>query len=182
MLQKVILILSLLILVGCSEKKDGLPTKSDMIENIGELAVYQDNIEFIIYKKIRKDKLAVLTANIKGAWIIKGDATIATNLKNAEIDFNKQTKTVTISLDEPRVIQAGIDHKKTEIDEIIKNIFINQDEESEFRESVMREAQKKIYSVTQKPEKIEKAKERTEYVIKNYYKQLDWNANIEWRD
>jgi len=163
---------------GCSD--DNPPSKLTLIENIGELAVFEDKIEFVIQKKVEGRGWSF--KKIKGAWIIKGDATLSTNLNNATIHSNEETKTINIFLDKPHVTQAGIDHKKTKIDEVIKGFFTNNDDESEFRDNLMKEAQKRLFKIANSPDKILLAKKRTEKVINSYYTQIGWHTKINWRN
>ncbi len=166
------------IFIGCSDKS--LPSKSVLIEDIGELAVFKDKIEFVIQKKVKGSTLSL--KKIKGAWIIKGDCTLSTNLKNAIIHNDIATKTTNIILDKPHVIQAGIDHKRTKVDEVIKGFFTTNDDESEFRDNLMKEAQERIFKKANNPNKILLAKERTEKIIYSYYRKIGWNAKITWKD
>lgn len=160
---------------GCSDK--ALPSKSALIEDIGELAISKDKIEFVLSRKDLS-----FFSKIKGAWIIKGDAILSTNLKNATIQNEVASKTTTITLDKPSVIIAGIDHKRTKIDEVIKGFFTSEDEESTFRDNLMKDAQEEIVKIANNPNKILLAKERTEKIINSYYKKIGWHTKIIWRD
>lgn len=166
------------IFTGCSD--DNPLVKSTLIEDIGELAVFEDKIEFVIQRKVKG--IGWSLKKIKGAWIIKGDATLSTNLKNATIHHNEETKTIDILLDKPHVTQAGIDHKRTKIDEVIKGFFTNNDDASEFRDGLMKEAQERLFKIANSPDKILLAKKRTEKVINSHYTKIGWHTKISWRD
>ena len=65
---------------------------------------------------------------------------------------------------------------------MIKGFFTSEDEESTFRDNLMKDAQEEIVKIANNPNKILLAKERTEKIINSYYKKIGWHTKIMWRD
>lgn len=149
----------------------GAPTV-DQIENIGHLAALKVYIS---------DVLEVDGKGIKGAWLIKGDALIGADMSGITVDvIDAKEKKAKIRLAPPMVMQPRVDHERTKTYDVDKSFFTSADAESAIRDDAMKQAQRVIAQVANEQENIEKAKERLEELIKNFYSMVDWDVTVEW--
>ena len=118
----------------------------------------------------------------RGAWLIRGDALIAVNLGQASIiEKNETAKRATIRLPQPEVLQARVDHEKTQIWELRTTTWIPwaADKDS-LRDAVMAQAQRLVGHAAGSAEDIEQAKAAAESAIRGFYSEVGWQITLVW--
>jgi hypothetical protein len=118
----------------------------------------------------------------KGAWLIRGDAIIAVNLGQAAVvEKNETTKRATIRLPLPEVLQARVDHERTQIWELRTTTWIlwAADKDS-LRDAVVAHAQRLVSQAAGSPENIQQAKAAAESAIRGLYAEVGWQVSIAW--
>lgn len=83
----------------------------ESIQKIGQLAGLKVFIGDVLTAE-SEDGSGAFTG-IKGAWIIKGDALLATDMKKSEITIDENAKTILIAIQQPQVLSPRVDHTKT---------------------------------------------------------------------
>lgn len=120
----------------------------------------------------------------KGAWIIKGDALLATNMKKSEVTVDEETKTVLIILQEPQVLSPRIDHNKTIQYSLESGWFEENKKTAKLHQSAMKQAQMSIEAAASLPEYKEVAKDNIESLIKTIIELSydGWKAEFKWKN
>lgn len=120
----------------------------------------------------------------KGAWIIKGDALLATDMKKSEVTVNEETKTVLITLQEPQVLSPRIDHNKTIQYSLESGLFTRSAETAKLHQSAMQQAQLSIEAAASLHEYREVAKNNIESLIKTIIELSydGWKAEFKWKN
>ena len=129
----------------------------------------------------------VLTAEgdgYRGVWLIKGDALIGVNLREAQIvqkDF--QARRATIGLPPPEVLQSRVDHERTRTWEVRKTTWIpwGGDPDS-LRDTVMRQGQRLVAAAAGSRENLAQARTAAESILRGFYEEVGWQVRIVWRD
>lgn len=149
----------------------GAPTV-EQVKNLGHLAALKVYIS---------DVLEVQGKGIKGAWLIKGDALIGVDMTGMSVEIiDAEAKKARIKLAPPMVMSPRVDHERTKTYDVDKSIFTSAGAESVIRDDAMKQAQRVIAQVANEQENIDKAKERLDELIKNFYKMVEWDVSIEW--
>jgi len=120
----------------------------------------------------------------RGAWLIRGDALIATSLNKAVIvETDESAKRATIRLPQPGVLQARVDHERTRTWEVSRMAWLpwntNQDR---LRDEVMLQAQRMVAQAAGSRENIEQAKRAAEVIIAALYELVGWNVKVIWQE
>ena len=129
------------------------------------------------------DVLEVESDGIKGAWIIKGDALLATDMKKSEVSVNKESKIVLITMQEPQVLSPRIDHNKT-IQYSLESSWYKKDKETaKLHQSAMKQAQLSIEAAASLPEYKEVAKDNIESLVKTIIELSydEWKVEFKWK-
>ncbi len=119
----------------------------------------------------------------KGAWLIRGDALIAVNLGQASvIEKNETAKQATIRLPPPEVLQARVDHEKTQIWELKTTTWIPWTaDKASLRDTVMAHAQRLVGHAAGSAENIQQAKAAAESAIRGFYAEVGgWQVTVVW--
>lgn len=151
----------------------GAPTV-EQIKNLGHLAALKVYIS---------DVLEVDGKGIKGAWLIKGDALIGADMTGITVEIiDANAKKARIQLAPPIVMSPRVDHERTKTYNVDKSFFTSADKESAIRDDAMKQAQRVIEQVANEPVNIEKAKERLEVLINNFFKMVEWDVSVAWKN
>jgi hypothetical protein len=145
----------------------------EKLEAMGELVSMKINIS---------DVLILEDTEYIGAFLIKGDALISVDLKKARItEIDADLKTARISLPQPRVLLARVDHSRTQTWDVkSKNWIFPGDRGQNVRDTAMKEAQQKIEMVAGSDEYIEPARESATKTIRCFYRLAEWNVEVEF--
>jgi|BioPla2DNA2_1021312.scaffolds.fasta_scaffold27949_2 hypothetical protein len=120
---------------------------------------------------------------VQAAWIIKGDALIAVDLKQGRvIDVSESNKTATIQLPPPSVLSPRIDHEKTKTFNLERGLWTKDEYVTYINDKAMKLAQQKIREQASSPEYIEMGRTLAERIIRGFYSLADWEVEVAWRD
>ena len=121
--------------------------------------------------------------DIKGVWLIKGDALLSVDMREAKIsNVNESAKTLLVTLPQPRVIQARVDHERAELYDWQKGWLRSQDVASRIWKDAMRHAQRIVEQTANSAENRRLCRQQTELAIQQMYDFIGWKAEIAWAD
>jgi hypothetical protein len=147
------------------------------LERLSELVVVRPQISDVVIGE---------NDNLKGSWLVKGDALISVDLSKAIISdasTDSEHRRARITLPPPRVIFARVDHEKTQTWDVVKKRwFYRRLGEAELRDNSMKRAQQDIQDAAGSQENLKQAREQAELVITSFYSALDWDVKIVWQD
>lgn len=168
---------------GRSSKSDAAPeivAKSSgptitQLQSLGELVVLRVSVA---------DVLEASGLGYKGAWLIKGDALIAIDLRLAKFQSaDEETKKLVVLLPPPKVIQPRVDHDKTKTWDLSKTTWVPfGGDPDKLRDATMREAQRLVNHACTKEEIIEQGRYNTKLLLTHMYRFIDWDVEIVWDD
>ncbi|MEI8373659.1 MAG: DUF4230 domain-containing protein [Planctomycetota bacterium] len=120
----------------------------------------------------------------RGAWLIRGDALLAVDLKHTQItEKNDESRKATITLPQPGILQPRVDHEKTKTWEVSRMTWLpwnaNQDR---LRDEVMLQAQRLVTQAAGSKENVEQAKKAAESIIRALYDEVGWNVKVIWAE
>ncbi|MEN1681083.1 MAG: DUF4230 domain-containing protein [Planctomycetota bacterium] len=120
----------------------------------------------------------------KGAWLVRGDALYAVDMRRAEIDQREDTgRRATIVLPRPTLLQPRVDHNKTITYAVQRtNLIPGTGDQSKLRNESMKEAQELVERAAMDEEYVALAKRNAELVVRSMYALVDWGVDIEWDD
>lgn len=122
----------------------------------------------------------------EGAWLLVGDALIATDCKQRQIGaVDHARKKFTMALPEPRVISCRVNHEGTRT-LFLRSISWNPAQlfsgnKEEIREEAMKQAQWKLERCASSEEYFRQAKTQAEAALGQLYAELGWKLTLEWR-
>jgi hypothetical protein len=146
------------------------------LEELGHLAAMRVHIA---------DILVVEDSRWKGSWLIKGDAILAVDMRRATIiDKDGVSRTATITLPGPRVMQPRVDHHKTCTWDVRKTTWIPglllPDGSNALRDAAMQQAQLAIESAASSSENLDQARLRVTTLIQAFYEMVGWGVKVQW--
>jgi len=124
----------------------------------------------------------------QGAYLIKGDAILAVSLDQAIFPGEGKdvgNRRIRVVLPPPYVLTARVDHERTKARDVrqrywvISPIFGDPDA---LRDDSMRQAQRLIYQTAGSKDNIDQARVHAAAVIRNLYRELDWEVDVAWSD
>jgi len=169
-----VLIAHCLVLAGCGgNTKFASNISVEKLEKLSHLVSLKVHVA---------DVLRAESGRISGAWLIKGDALIAVDMGKAEIPTQDSTsRTATILLPQPEVMQPRVDHSRTVTYDVKTGLFSSGRAESRIRDDAMKQAQILVETAARSEENLQLAREGTEKLLIAFFEQLDWRVKIEWK-
>jgi hypothetical protein len=129
----------------------------------------------------------VLTANdgrYSGAWLVKGDALVSVDLRQARFDestIDPEQKHAVLLLPPPRVIQARLDHERTKTWDVKRVTWVPYSgDPDKLRDMAMFEAQKLVEFAAGHADCIDQGKVRVEALVSAVYSKLGWTVVVQW--
>ena len=157
-------------------KSDPTISKLERMNEVVSLKVHISDI-------LECDKNGGTFTYAKGVWIVKGDAIVSVDMDKVRYDLIDSTNRVAeITLPPPHVISERIDHAKTREYDFKTGLFTSSEYGAAAHQEAMQEAQRLILHVAQSSENIELARRRTEYLIHEMFRELDWKIHVNWTD
>ena len=148
------------------------------LEKLTELATVKVHVADVL-----KAENTSWMGDIKGAWLIKGDALLSVDMKLAKVlRTDDATKTVTVLLPPPRVIQPRVDHRRTEAYDWQKGWLRSSDVADAVWKEAMKHAQELVEQLAAEPDQIDLAREQTETALRQVYANVGWNLVVVWED
>jgi len=124
----------------------------------------------------------------KGAWLIKGDALLAVDMRQAVIEEKDDvTQRASIRLPPPRVLHPRVDHKKTLTYSVEKTtwipaLFLPAGQSDRLRDAAMQHAQSLVAQAAGADEHLAEARLKTTTLIKSFYQLVGWDVEVHWTD
>lgn len=148
------------------------------LERLSELATLKVHVADVLKAEDRS-----VWGDIRGAWLIKGDALLSVDMKQAKItDVDPEAHTLKVTLPGPRVIQARIDHEHTVVYDWQKGWLRSQDVAADIWKEAMKHAQRIIEQTAASAENDQLCRQQTEAAIQQMYSFIGWKATIVWAD
>jgi hypothetical protein len=144
------------------------------LERIGELAPVRIHVA---------DVLVAEGEGYRGAWLIKGDALITCDFSLAKLlEVDAVGRRARLQLPPLKVTSARIDFGKTKTWSVENTTWLpwSAGDQDVFRDAAMFHAQQLVEDAALSEASIEMAREQTELIVRQVYKAVDWNINIEW--
>lgn len=147
-----------------------------------------ERLQYLVSERVHlADVLVGETRWLKGSWIVQGDALIAVDMSQADITAkDDRSRTATICLPTPVVLSARVNHEKTRKWDIrstswipLASLILGNREQLE--QEAMREAQQLVERAAAAPEHIELARRDCEIALREFYRQVDWQVQIDWK-
>jgi hypothetical protein len=150
----------------------------ESLQRLGALAALRVTIS---------DVLQADSSTHRGAFLVKGDATLAVDLSKASfpVEFKDATNhRVRIILPPPRVLAARLDHERTLTWDVQHKIWVIGwlIAEGSIRDDAMRHGQRLIEHAASSPEYIELARSHAAELIRNLYHEVGWEVEVLWSD
>lgn len=121
-------------------------------------------------------------SGVKGVWIIKGDALLATDMKKSKMFIDEATKQIQITLEEPQVLSPRVDHKKTHQYELKDGLFTGSKTTAKLHQAAMQQAQLAIETAANSEEYKALAIENIEMLLSTMIELSSdgWEAEFKW--
>ena len=163
------------------------PEKAPVVSSLGPTVTQVERLGLLTVMKVSVSDVLTLTGHsYKGAWLVKGDALIAVDMRKLKVsDRDDQQKTMTITLPEPEILQPRVDHEKTMTYDVKGDWFTmipGWGNESKLRDAAMYHSQKLVEYAVHQPEYIKQAKSNAELVLQNIFGFSGWYITIQWAD
>lgn len=156
----------------------GPVSSSPTIEEIHELG------ELVVLRVSVADVMEDAGYEYKGVWIVRGDAQLAVDLTEAELQSSDETaKKLVVVLPQPRVIHPRVDHEKSKIYDVSKTTWIPFiGDRDELTNQGWAKAQRVVEDACSGDEIMSQAREQTEFVLANMYRMVGWDVEVVWQD
>lgn len=155
--------------------KSSNPTVTQL-QRLGELVVLRASVA---------DVLATSGYGYDGSWLIKGDALIAVDMRQAKFQMaDTEAKKLVVLLPPPAVIQPRVDHEKTQTWDVKTQNWVSWigGDQDKLRDESMRKAQRLVYDSCTGEEVMSQARSQTELMLTNMYRFIGWKAEVVWQD
>lgn len=165
-------------LTGRSPSDVGLLTSSSPQIRLESLT------ELVTTKVYLADAMTAEGMKYEGAWIVRGDALLSVNLRQAQLQVDtSRPNTLRIRLPQPRVIQARVDHDRTKTWSIRRLSWIPLvGDPDALRDQAMQKAQHLIDQSAASEEYLAISRNQAECAITALYDSIGWTAIIEWEE
>ena len=155
------------------------PTITEL-EKLGSLCTLRVHVADVLQLKDER-----WYGDIQGAWIVKGDALVAVDLRQAKIqEKDVQARSAVILLPAPQLLSPRVDHEKTRTYDFHAGVFRSPTYSRQLRDQAMIEAQKLIAFAAegQAGDAASIARRQAEDIIRNFYSLVGWKVDIRWMD
>jgi hypothetical protein len=118
----------------------------------------------------------------RGSWLIKGDALLAIDLKQAKIvECNPAVRRARVRLPEPTVTSPRVDHERSRTWSVERLTWIPwRGNPDGLRDEAMKRAQRVIDKAASSKENVQTAKMSAEKIIQEMYRMVGWEVELEW--
>lgn len=156
--------------------------KIEQIRQLGELVTLD-----VPVSDVQTSTLEGLTGSASLVLLVRGNVLIGTDLEQATFaDLDAQGRTATLVLPPPRTMQPRLDHARTVVYRSDRTglwqLFPTPGAETAVYERAMKQAQRLLEEAADQPELIERARERTEAVLRPFFEALGWAVVLQWTD
>lgn len=130
------------------------------------------------------DVLEATDKSFRGAWIVKGDALIAVDLRKAKlISIDDENRRVVLQLPNPRSISPRVDHEKTKTYSFQRSTWLfipGWGDQAPLRDQAMKEAQRLVEFACSHEDVIDQAQTNAVLMIRTMYQMADYSVEIIW--
>ena len=177
----VLLVVGLAAVIG-KRRLAGAGTRTTIVSQGPTLEKLERLAHLVTTRVYVADVLTGSDGRFCGAWLIKGDAIIGVDMRQAHIqERNEVARTAIIEIPRPKVLQSRVDHERTKTWQVARKSWRrwggNPDS---LRDEVMLQAQKLVAQAAESDENIAQARTSTEAVIQNFYQEVGWQVRIAW--
>ena len=163
------------LLLGCSKKQSANTTESLKIAKLGTMKVIFEDAAFAVQKK------AGIGPSNSVAMDFFGEAILGVDLAKAKIT-QKSESLIEISLPPPEIINCRIDFSKTKVIDRQKSALRREESIMALEDTLRRQELKAIRKNAMDPQLIETVKVLTNLSLKDFYKSVDSEIVIVWRE
>ncbi|MFB3891281.1 MAG: DUF4230 domain-containing protein [Phycisphaerae bacterium] len=152
------------------------------LEKLNELVTAKVYVGDVLLITPETDQERSILGNGKGYILLRGDALIGIDLKNAKVTArDAQKKTITLMLPAPRVLQPRVDHAKTREQFEVTGIRSTADPGiAALRKSRYERAQEIVARTAGDADNISLAKAQAEAALDGVYSSVGWQLNVTW--
>lgn len=120
--------------------------------------------------------------NVRGSWLVKGDAVLGIDLRQGKvIESDTARRQAKLKLPVPVVQSPRVDHERTRTWSVERLTWIPWKGDPDYlRDEAMRQAQRVIQRVTGSEENVDAAKKSAERLIREIYRMVGWEVAVEW--
>jgi hypothetical protein len=179
------------IIIGVSILIAAIVSGLNMEKSEQHIAVTKSDLEYmenLITQKIhvadilKAEHLNDLYGRSTATWAIEGTALISVDLSEMKMEYNENTKTLTITLPSPQILNFKIDQYRTGNLKIQKALLDNDKLIGNIRNESMRQAEKALKFKINRMGYKERSKDEAVKVLRNFFtKQLGYqNVKFVW--
>jgi len=135
--------------------------------------------------KVHVTTLGGYVGSVSCVVLVHGELELGTDLKLAKFtEVDTEARTATLTLSEPKVRRARLDHEQTSVYRIDRGglwkMMPNTEASRRVVNQAMLEAQECIEKAGNGPELIERTRNQTEQVLGQFLTALGWDVRLEW--
>lgn len=171
----VALLYTSLLLTGCGKKQSVDTTEILKVAKLGTMKIVFEDAAFATQKK------AGIGPSNYVAMDFLGEAILGVDLARAKV-VRKSENLIEISLPPPEVINSRIDFSKSKIIDREKSIFRQEESIMKLGDELRRQELKAIRENAMDPKLIETVKVLTNLSLKDFYKSVNSEIVIVWRE
>jgi hypothetical protein len=121
--------------------------------------------------------------DVRGVWLIKGDALLGIDLTSPTVEVEDRDKhRAVIHLDEPTVLSARVDHERSMTWDVRRTSWLPwRGDTDRLRDRAMYHAQRLVEHAAGQPDIVKEAKRNAERALADVYRAVDWHVEIRWK-
>jgi hypothetical protein len=156
----------------------------ESLEKMGNIVGLRVQIGDVL--EVQSEGGAGTFTGVKGVWIIKGDALLSTDLRDAKIALDDQDKVIKINLPEPQILSPRVDHEKTKQYDFRSGwitAITGREQQAQLHQDAMKNAQRAVENAAGLHEYKKLAKENIELMLSTIVSTAspEWKLIFDWR-
>lgn len=152
------------------------------------LAEIQETADLVVlhvpFQQLVESRLRGYTGSVRCVIIASGEVLIATDLEQAAMDVDEDRRLVTLTLPQPRVLPAGLDHRKARVVLLDRRglwqIVPGETGEGRVIEFALAEAQRAMLRYAAKDRHLAHARRRAEQVLRTFLAKRGYELEVTW--
>ncbi len=164
---------------GVTELTDTGPTIAEL-ESLGHLCTLRVHVADVLEARDE-----TFWGEIRGAWLIKGDALIGVDMRAARIEaVDPAARTASIVLPAPELLNPRVDHTRTRQYDWQVGALRNEADARRVHADAMRHAQRLIESAARREtaDLTGPARTQAETLVRTFYRATGWDVTVSWTD
>ena len=157
-------------------------SKAEFISNTPQIERVQSLGNLVVMKVSVADILTSETGAYRGAWIVKGDAQLTVDMRQARVvSSDISQRRLVIELPQPQIVQPRVDHTRTRTWEVRKTSWIPFAGDPDLlRDRAMELAQRMVEKQVAQSQSTELAKRQAVAVLQVMYDFVGWQIDVVW--